>query len=40
MPEEDKPKQKLEKIKKRKLSAIYKNPFTAMAAVDEQMANV
>ena len=40
MPEENEPEQKLEKIKKRKLSAICKNPFTATAAVDGQMADV
>ena len=40
VPEEDVSEQKLEKIQKRKLSAISKNPFTATTAVNGQMAEV
>ena len=39
-PGEDEHEQKLEKIKKRKLSAVCKNPFTATAVVNWQMADV
>ena len=38
--EEDEPEPKLESIKKRKLSAISKNPLMATAAVNGQMAEV